>query len=206
MTSSALRHYVGRAIETLAPRLESAFPACFDWPRLCRDTPAVAERSSAGVFDAADATAAHEIQDRSDALFRLAHVALLAVLSAVDPSVEDPDAALAAFGIAPDDEEEQRFEVLALEVLDAVEESFEDEGVDLDERGAAVRELVVRGWDAVQEIVDDSGLLARTDGDGEEEDAEACARSVLGAIVRLAVVLAAMRWLARYPDADGSDD
>ncbi len=185
----------------LAPTLDHAFPGCFDWRRLCRDTPAMLERATAGAFDASDATRAHAIQKRAEAVFRTAHVATLAVRGAMDAGEVDPDAMLDAFGESPGEEEEDRFEARVVESLDAVEASFEDDEVELDDRGLEVRNIVAVTWSHVHEFLEQNEAL-EPGSDPETAEALGAARPVLLALVRVAAILAALRWLARYPGDD----
>jgi hypothetical protein len=201
MTTNALRHFVEQAFERLGPDLEAGFPDCFDWTMLCRDTPAMVERHTEGRFEATDARSAHFVQDRASEVFRFVHVATLIVLSATDEDVTDPHGALVGLSTPPEDEAEERFAALARDTLDAVEASFEDEDVLLDERGSAIRALVERSWGFVFELLEESGLFERAEDEVDAVDLEA-ALPVLAALARLGAVLAAMRWAAVYPDAD----
>jgi hypothetical protein len=201
MTSAALRHYVDRVLDRHAASLDASFPGGFDWRRLCRDAPGMAERATGGRFDAEDLGRAHALQSRAEALFGLAHLAALAILCATLEDEPDPEAAFEAFARPPDDEEEERFEVLAAEVLGPVEESLEDEDVALDPRGIDARDLFTRVWPAVAQLVEESGLLTEVESDLSADDVEA-ARPVLAALARVAAILAALRWLAEYPDLE----
>lgn len=201
MTSAALRHYVGHVLERHAGGLDAAFPGGFDWRRLCRDAPAMVQQASEGRFDADDLGRAHALQARAEALFGLAYLAALAMLSATLEDEPDPEAAFEVFARPPGDEEEERFAVLAAEVLGPLEESFEDADVRLDERGVDARDLFGRVWPTVVQLIDESALLVEVETDLSAEDVEA-ARPVLASLARVAALLAALRWMAEYPDQD----
>ena len=200
MVGSALRHFLERAIDDHAATLDDAFPTCFDWHRMCRDAPLMAERATQGAIDASDTETAETIQAQADVALRITHVVAIAVLCAAEDHVEDPGAALEAFGEPSDDEEEERFRVLAGEVLGPAEAFFQDETVDLDERGVEVHRLFGRAWPLASEYLMLSGLFGPVEGNDIEPAAEEV-QPILAAMGRMAVLLAALRWMARYPDA-----
>lgn len=201
MSTPALRHFLAHAVETHGPGLDRAFPGCFDWRRLCRDTPVMLERATRGAFDTSDAARVHLIQERAEAIFRTAHVATLAVRSAMDAGDVDPDALLDGLATPPDEDEEDRFEARVVDSLDAVESSFEDDEVELDRGGLEIRNLVAVTWAPVHELLEENEALEPVP-DSDHADAIRAARPVLLALIRVAAILAAIRWLARYPGHD----
>lgn len=201
MTTSALLHFIEHALEEQAPRLEDSFPHCFDWQRLCEDAPAMAEQMSAGSddeFDATDSILAHRLQDEADAMFRTAHTVGLAVMCAADDRTADPEDAMERFGHLPEDEVEEHFEQLVVEVLGPAEAFFADPEVVLDERAVEVHRLHALAWPHVAEYI------ARLDVLFEVQDEEEAGKpllpesthGVLMALARVAVLLAALRWMA----------
>lgn len=209
MSTPALRHFVERALGVLAPAFEDGFPRCFDWWRLCRDTPAIVERAGGGSVDADDRTWSAGVQQRAESVFRFAHVAALALHCAGHLDDVDPEAALDRFLAEPEDEEEDRFEVLVEQVLSPLEESLLDDGVRLDERGELARSLLDSAWPHVQGmLVDVPGLddAEALDEEGRDEEGEGGPReeewTVLVALARVAAILATFRWMAAYPDVE----
>ena len=211
MSSSALEHFLEHALAAHAPTLEHSFPACFDWMRLVRDTPALAERASGGRFDALDRVRAHHLQDQADAVFRTAHTIALGVICAADDETADPEEVLDRFDDVPEEEEEERFEVLVSEVLGPAEAFLVDPEVELDARGVHVQRLHGLAWPYVAEYVARLRVLAEsddlgasvTDGDCDSE----AEYGVLLALARVATLLACLRWMAQSdsppPDDDG---
>ena len=226
MSTPSLRHFIDRALAMYVPRLDHAFPGCFDWARLCAETPEMVERVSEGRFDARDAAAQQDVLQAADEVFRLAHVSTLAVLSAGRVEEDDPEEFLDSFGTPPDDEEEQRFEVLAGELLGPLEESLADDGVRLDERGYLARDLAEQVWPIVETVLVETAHFGAAgadtddadtdDADAEDRDAddmasadeseEASRRPVLLALARVASILAILRWMAALEDAADEQD
>ena len=205
MSQGALRHFLERAIDRHAARLDDAFPGCFDWHALCADAPAMTARASEGAFDEGDPEAAGVLVAQADVAFRIAHVAGLAVLCVAEDRIGDPDAELEAFGQGTEDEEEEAFGVLAAEVLGPAEAFLHDPEVELDERGVEVQRLFAACWPLAAEYLALSGLFGDVT-DSEVPPAEEVAFPVLSSIGRLAVLLAVLRWMARYPDESASPD
>jgi len=207
MSTPALRHFVERALGVLAPAFEDGFPGCFDWWRLCRDAPAIVERTGGGSSDAADRTWSVQVRQRAEAIFRFAHVAALALLCASHPDEGDPEAALDRFGDEPEDEEEDRFEGLVNDVLGPLEESLLDDGVRLDERGDLARRLLDGVWPHVESMLADvEGLSDEAEDEADDENASQDAEwTVFVALARVAAILATFRWMAAYPDAEAPD-
>ncbi len=200
MTSSALHRFLEHAVDTHAARLDDAFPTCFQWQRLCQDAPAMAEAASGGALDASDMELAETIRAQTDVAFRVTHVTALAVLCAAEPHIQDPEATLDTFGEPPGDEEEERFAVLAAEVLGPAEEFLHEPATPLDERGIEAQRLYGVAWPLASEFLALSGLFGDVD-DQEVEPAHEAVHPILAGTGRIAVLLAAMRWMARYPDA-----
>lgn len=202
MVGSALRHFIERAIDDHAATLDDSFPGCFDWQRLCLDAPAMAAQV-AGDGDALDLTdpeTVELVQAQANVAMRITHVVGLAVLCVAEDVVEDPEAVLASFGHAPDEEEEERFAVLAAEVLGPAEAFFQDETVPLDDRGVEVHRLFGKAWPLASEYLMISGLFGPVEGT-DVEPAHETVHPVLAAMGRMAVLLATLRWMARYPGA-----
>ncbi len=200
MVGSALRHYLEHAIDTQAASLDGAFPPCFDWQRMIRDAPAMAERASAGAIDAAHPEVSEMIQAQASVAFRISHVVALAVLTAAEEHIDDPQDALEEFASQPEDDEEERFAVLAAEVLGPAEEFFHDPEVELDERGVEAHRLFAKAWPLSSEYLTLSGLFGEVEGN-DIEPAHPEVHPILAAMGRMAVLLATLRWMARYPDA-----
>lgn len=200
MVGSALRYFLERAIDEQAATLDDTFPACFDWQRLCLDTPLMAAQISDGRIDAQDPETAETIRAQAEVAMRITHVVALAVLSAAEDHIDDPESAFDAFGEPTPEEEEERFAVLAAEVLGPAEAFFQDETVALDERGVEVHRLFGRAWPLASEFLMISGLFGEVEDSGVEPADEAV-HPILAAVGRMAVLLATLRWMARYPDA-----
>lgn len=200
MVGSALRHYIERAIDDQAATLDDTFPTCFDWHRMCRDAPLMAGKVAEGEIDATDPETVETIQAQADVAMRITHVVALAVLTAAEEHIDDPEAALAGFGEPTPDEEEERFAVLAAEVLGPAEAFFQDEEIELDDRGVEVHRLFGRAWPLASEYLMLSGLFGEHEG-SEVEPAHEAVHPILAAMGRMAVLLATLRWMARYPDA-----
>ncbi|MDF1701856.1 MAG: hypothetical protein P1V36_11925 [Planctomycetota bacterium] len=200
MVGSALRHFLEHAIDEHAATLDDAFPPCFDWHRICREAPLMAERVSEGAVDASDLETAETVQAQADVAVRITHVVALAVLCAAEDHIADPEAALEAFGEAPEEDEEERFAVLAAEVLGPAEAFFQDETVALDDRGVEAHRFFALAWPLASEYLMLSGLFGEVEG-SDVEPAHESIHPVLAALARLAVLLATMRWMARYPRA-----
>lgn len=200
MNTGALRHFLERAIDRHAATLDAAFPPCFDWQALCRDAPAMVERASEGAFDAADPATAETLVAQADVAFRIAHVAALAVLCVAEDRSGDPEGDLETFAAAPEDREEEDFALLVAEVLGPAEAFLQDPEVDLDERGVEAQRLFAEAWPLASELLVLSGLFGPVEG-SDVPPAEEAAVPVLAALGRLAVLLAVLRWMARYPDA-----
>ena len=200
MVGSALRHFLERAIDDQAATLDDTFPSCFDWQRMTLDAPLMAERVADSQIDASDPEVAATIQAQADVAIRITHVVALAVLCAAEDHITDPEDALDAFGRPTPDEEEERFAELAAEVLGPAEAFLHDETVELDDRGVEVQRLFGRAWPLASEYLMLSGLFGKIE-DGEVEPADPAVHPILAAMGRMAVLLAALRWMARYPDA-----
>lgn len=160
----------------------------------------MAEQASEGVLDVSDLTLAETIREQTDVAFRVTHVTALAVLCAAEPHVADPEATLDSFGVAPEDDEEDRFALLASEVLGPAEEFLHDPEVPLDERGVEAQRLYGLAWPLASEFLALSGLFGEVE-DGEIEPAHEAVHPILAGTGRIAVLLATLRWMARYPDA-----
>ncbi len=194
MSTSALQHFLEHALEVHAPVLERSFPGCFDWARMCRDAPALVERASEGRFDASDSGASHHLQEQADAVFRTAHTIALGVFCAADDDTVDPEDVLDRFDRPPEDEVEERFEVLVSEVLGPAEAFLVDPEVMVDERGVEVLRLHGVAWPHVAEYVARLGILLGADDAPPVSDE---AYGVLMALARVATLLAALRWMAQ---------
>lgn len=201
MVGTALRHFIERAIDAQAADLDRGFPASFDWQRLCRDAPRMAESVTEGAFDASDPEMAEALQAQVDVAFRVAHVTALAVLCVAEEWVDDPEAVLDGFGQPAEDEEEEHFGVLASELLGPAEQYLHDEETQLDDRGYELQRLFAEAWPLASEHLVLSGLFGEVDG-SDVEPAAAELHPLLAAAGRLATLLAALRWLARYPEAE----
>lgn len=201
MSTPALRHFVERALGVHAPRFEDGFPGCFDWRGLCRDTPALVERAGGGSSDGADRSWSAGVQERADAVFRFAHTVALAVLCASNEDEEDPEALLDAFAEPPDDDEEDRFGDLVVDVLEPLERNLADESVLLKGAAETARELFDRVWPPIPQMLAELEAQ-REEGDDEDEAAQDEEWSVLLALARVAVILAVLRWMASRPADD----
>jgi len=206
MSSSALEHFLEHALAAHAPFLEHSFPACFDWMRLVRDVPGLAERASAGGFDALDRVRAHGLQEQADAVFRTAHTVALGVICAADDETADPEDVLDRFDDAPEDEEEQRFELLVSEVLGPAEAFLSDPEVELDARGVHVQRLHALAWPYVAEYVARLQVLAEDADDDFGSGSAEAEHGVLLALARVAALLACLRWMAHAGDSTPDDD
>jgi len=208
MTTPALRHFLEHALEVHAPDLADAFPACYDWQRMCGDVPAMVERLSEGRVDAADRAFAQRVVAQADVVFRTAHVVGLAVICAADDDSPDPEDALERLGEGADDEAEERFDQLVGDVLEPAEAFFADPTATLDARGVEVHRLHAIAWPHAAEYVTRLDALFTRDeapGGGEaasaaSDAAEEATAGVLLGVARLAVLLAGMRWMAAAPD------
>ena len=196
MSTPALRHFMERALGVHAPELESAFPGCFDWQQLCADAPAMVEQAG-GSSDGSERTWSMAIRRWADEMFRASHVATLAVLAASSED-EDPEAALDHFQTAPDDDEEDRFEHYLNTTLGPIESSLGGEDVKLDGRGEIGRAFFEEAWPQIEPVLADveARVLEDEDVAGEE------VLTVLVALARVASILAVLRWMAAFPDAD----
>ena len=200
MVGSALRHFLERAIDEYAATLDDAFPACFDWQRMCHDAPAMVAQVAEEPIDVSDPETSDMITAQANVAMRITHVVALAVLCAAEEHISDPEGALEAFGEPTGEEEEERFAVLAAEVLGPAEAFFHDPSVELDDRGVEVHRLFGRAWPLASEFLMISGLFGEVEGT-EVEPAVEAVQPILAAMGRMAVLLAALRWMARYPDA-----
>jgi hypothetical protein len=203
MGSAALQHLVEHVHALHAAELDAVFPGSFDWQRLCLDTPSMVARATDGAVDVADAGLAHAIHERADAVFRFAHLAALCVLAAAEEGGADPASLVEPLLAAPDDEEEERFAESVAENLDAIERRCADEEVALGESGEEALARLGAAWPLVEEFLAESELLEGDEGlPGEAAD---LARPVLGALARVAAILAVLRWMSAYPGADGPE-
>ena len=209
MSEGAFLHFLERAVDRHAARMDDAFPACFDWHALCRDAPAMTARASAeagaeagaGAIDEGDIETSEMLVAQADVAFRIAHIAALAVLCVAEDRRGDPDAELEAFGDGTEEEEEDAFAVLASEVLGPAEAFLHDAEVELVDRGVEVQRLLAICWPMAAEYLALTGLFGDVP-ESEVPPAPEAAFPILSAIGRLGALLAILRWMARYPDED----
>lgn len=185
--SSALKHFLEHTAAEDLPRFQDWFPPCFDWRRLCRDVPVMAER--AGLQIPTEVGDEHEIEQMAQAVFSAAHLFTLAVLAAGSGD-DDPRALLDHLTRPPSEEEEEMFEALVAENLQAVDMTLggeEAEGGDPEVVPRALG-LVEVSWPAVEHLLmsDEAKIFERA----------GPIAAVLGALCRVAAALAAFRWLA----------
>ncbi len=193
--SSALGHFLERSAEVHLPDFVDWFPASFDWLRLCADLPEMARRRG-GDPSAIELAEERALETRARDVFTSAHVLGLAVLAAGFSGDLDPASILDRITRAPDEDEEEEFDRLVDTALGPVEERLaapDGEEPALVEGTAAAdvdrtEALVAAVWPAVAEV-----LLA--DPSGAFQAAGPQADLLLG-LARVAVVLAAFRWIS----------
>jgi hypothetical protein len=201
MVAAPLRHLVERALATRLPTFDVWFPSTFDAAVFLADVPAMARRLDGGPpIPRADEA---EVEELAGHTFRVAHVAALAVLAAGSEGDLDPDSVLERLTEAPEEEEEAEFGRLAEAELDAVEEALaEDRPPVLGDDAAEAVSLVEVVWPPVWALLSDDPE-ADLQGEGRRS-------RVLRSVARVAVILAALRWMAAarahedWPEAGGS--
>jgi hypothetical protein len=185
---TALAHFVERVADLHLSRFEEWFPSTFDWERLCADVPRMAERRGEPTPDLGD------LEDRSRAVFRGAHLVTLAVFSAAADDEEDPELRMESLASPPTEEEETEFARLAEAHLEALEEALAGEETAVPDVARAAA-MVGAAWPAVSQLLgdDETALLAE---DATEGD-------ILWGVARVAAALAALRWLAAERCVEG---
>lgn len=198
MAGPALRHFVEEALGRHVDDLDDWFPGCFHWRGLCADTPAMAAAAGGYTHDPDDLEGNEAIRQRASRVFRFAHVATLAVLSAISSEDSNPVDALDALMVEPDEGEERYFETLVDEVLGPLESYFSGNDPELDERGLAAYSLVGTAWPSLEDFIQEDGILGEETQPlpGADETTRTAVRGVMHAIIRVAAILAAFRWLS----------
>ena len=197
MSTPALRHFIERALGVNAPALEDGFPGCFDWQALCRDAPALVEQAGGGSSDGSERSWSVSVRRWADEMFRAAHTATLAVLAA-SAEDEDPESVLDRFQEAPEDDEEDRFETYVGDTLGRIETSLGGEDVDLDLRAELGRAFFEEAWPQIEPVLAEIEARVLEDEDVAGEETV----TVLLALARVASILAVLRWMAAFPDAN----
>lgn len=208
MLATAQRHFVEEALGAHQDTLIDWFPGCFHWAGLCADAPAMAARL-AGRPEEDDLGLEHAIRERAERVFVFSHVATLAVLACSGIHEGDPGEALEVLVDAPEDAEELYFASLVGEVLSPLEQFLagSDQVPDLDDRGELAYALVSTAWPAVEDLLEEDGILGEEQQPvpGADETHREAVRSVLRSLALVATVLAAFRWISVGRGIDEDD-
>lgn len=194
--SSALQHFLERAAAERLPSFDAWFPSTFDYQRLCAELPAMA--AATGTPFPPESGDESDLEPMVRAVFRGAHLITLAVLAAGADAAVDPETLLDHLTEAPGEEEEEAFTALADDALAAVEEDLAGgpgaapaDDPDAVERAAALFRATAA---AVEHVLSSDP--------GRFFERAASAAPALWALVRVASILAAFRWMAAEQVAD----
>jgi hypothetical protein len=205
VSATALRHFVEEALGRHADEFDEWFPECFHWRALCADAAQMTAKLLERPYDPDELEAHEAIRSQASKVFRFAHVTALAVLAAGSAEDADPVDAIDALIDEPDEGEDAYYRGLVTEVMGPLEATIAGDDPELDERGEASYALICATWPAVEEYIQEDGILGEETQPlpGESEEEREAARTVLGGIALIGAILAAFRWLSvgRAPQA-----